>query len=73
MQQRLSADQARLRPHLRERAGLVDEQARVFAGAYRRAVEARIDATAPRWKVPVGDDLITVRDRALTPARSQCT
>jgi hypothetical protein len=54
----LSADQARLRPHLRERVRLLDNQASVFAREHRRATESGIDTTSPA-KVPSGDD----RDR----------
>jgi hypothetical protein len=57
VERRLSVDQARLRPHLRP----VEEQARVFRAEVDRASEAGIDTTAPRWKVPVGDDLQRLR------------
>jgi hypothetical protein len=52
----LPIDQARLRPHLRERAQLLKQQARVFEGEYRRAAEAGVDTSSPAAKVPPGSD-----------------
>jgi hypothetical protein len=51
----LDVDQARLRPHLRDRAQREHDQARVFGREYRRANEAGIDTTTA-GKVPTGDD-----------------
>jgi hypothetical protein len=55
--QRLSLDQARLRPHLR--AQLERAQADIFGREYERALELGVDTTRPGLKVPTGDD----RDR----------
>ena len=52
----LDVDQARLRPHLRDRAQREHDQARVFEREYRRANEAGVDTTTPAGKVPTGDD-----------------
>jgi hypothetical protein len=54
----LPIDQARLRPHLRERAHLERQQARVLADAI---ADSDADVTSPRWKVPAGDDLDRLR------------
>jgi hypothetical protein len=53
----MSVDQARLRPHLR----LVREHADILKAELDRAVSEGVDVTAPRWKVPVGDDLERLR------------
>jgi hypothetical protein len=44
----LPLDQARLRPHLRDRAELVRSQAQVFETEYVRAGSKGVDTTAPR-------------------------
>jgi len=54
-------DQARLRPHLRERSHLEQKQADIFRREYRRATGEGRDASSPRWKMPVGDDLERLR------------
>jgi hypothetical protein len=51
----LPLDQARRRPHLRDRAELVLGQAEVFQAEHARAVTSAGDATAPRWKTSAGD------------------
>ena len=54
----LSLDQARLRPHLRDRAQLeqLEQQQAVLASEFERAGREGIDTGAPLWKTPVGDD-----------------
>jgi hypothetical protein len=54
-------DQARLRPHLRDRASLVGQQAAVLKREFERATAEGVDTTTPKWKVPVGDDLERLR------------
>ena len=58
---RISVDEARLRPHLRDRAQLERTQADVLSAEFDRAVREGKDVTAPRWKVPVGDDFERLR------------
>jgi hypothetical protein len=53
---RLPIDQARLRPHLRERTHLEQKQADVFQREYERAEAEGVDRTRPGPKVPTGDD-----------------
>jgi hypothetical protein len=57
---RLPLDQARLRPHLRERWQLISLEARVFAAKAERSTGDGV-VTSPQWKVPVGDDLQRLR------------
>jgi hypothetical protein len=51
---RLPLDQARLRPHLRERARLVEQQAAVLRRIGRAAADG-VDTSAPRWKTTARD------------------
>jgi hypothetical protein len=62
VRRRLSLDQARLLPHLRERVRLVEEQAAVLRREFERAAAEGVEATAPgRWIGPAGDDLDRLR------------
>jgi hypothetical protein len=58
---RFSVDEARLRPHLRDRGQLERRQGDVLREEFERASQAGIDTTAPRWKTPVGDDFERLR------------
>jgi hypothetical protein len=51
----LDVDQARLRPHLRDRAQREHDQARVFEREYGRANDTGVDTTTA-GNVPTGDD-----------------
>jgi hypothetical protein len=57
----LPVDQARLRPHLRERARLEGQEAAVLQRESSRAAADGVDLTAPSWKTPGGDDLERLR------------
>jgi hypothetical protein len=50
-------DQARLRPHLRERAVLEQRPASVLTDI----ASSDADVASPGWKMPVGDDLDRLR------------
>lgn len=59
MAQRLTVDEARLRPHLRTRAQLLEQQARIFEREYTRAVAAGVETAAAA--VPAGGDAARLR------------